>query len=210
VKLLVRFSKRGPLRFLSNLDTIELFKRALRRADLPVAFSNGNHPQPRVAILHPLPVGVESDAEFLQLELSKLLPRGEFESRLSPALPEGIDIEWARPVARKLTFPRFDFAFRVDMESSDLPTEARVAEVLASDSLPVVRRRKGRERTEDVRPYVRAIERHDDHLFLKIAVVDGKTARPDEILEVLGISPLEAGAGRPPRVRKLDMTYGDR
>jgi len=203
-RLLVRFAKLGPLRFISHLDTVELFKRAIRRADLPVAYSRGNTPQMRISILHPLPLGCESESEYLNVELAQTVPAEEFQERLGRELPEGIEVRSARSVYRKLSYPYFDFLYRIEAEKGEFPSAERIAEVLARPSLPIVRRRKGKERTDDVRPYLRDLVREGDHLYLRVAWIDGRTVRPEEVMEIV------TGREGTYRIRKLETTYADR
>lgn len=207
-RYLVRFAKRGPLRFISHLDTIEMFKRAMRRADLPITWSKGNTPQMRIAILHPLPVGAESESEFLNIELDQALPVDRFVERLAPQLPEGVAVKMVRPVHRKLSFPFFDLSYQVEMEEGELPTDEQITGLLAKERIPVVRRKKGKERVDDVRPFLKEIRRQGDHLWMRLAAVDGQTVRPEEVLGLL--LGLADGASPPCRILKLETTYGDR
>jgi radical SAM family uncharacterized protein/radical SAM-linked protein len=94
----LRYAKRGRLVALSHLETIHTLVRAIRRAGLPVAFSQGYHPKPRVSFGPALPVGVESVCEYLDLELLGVADAEAVAERLSGELPDGFRILEAKPV----------------------------------------------------------------------------------------------------------------
>ena len=96
----LRFSKRGRERFLSHLDLVRLFSRALRRADVPVRFSEGFTPRAALSFPSALGIGLESVDEILDLELSRDLPGDDLRSRLNAQLPEGVRILSAERFSR--------------------------------------------------------------------------------------------------------------
>jgi radical SAM family uncharacterized protein/radical SAM-linked protein len=94
----VRYGKLGRLVALSHLETMTAILRAIRRAGLPMAYSQGFHPKPRVSFGPALPVGVESTCEYLDLELVGVHDAGGMGKRLAQALPEGLALFEARPL----------------------------------------------------------------------------------------------------------------
>jgi radical SAM-linked protein len=94
----VRYSKRGRLVALSHLETMHALLRAIRRAGLPVTYSQGFHPKPKVSFGPALPVGVESLCEYLDLELLGLSDPSAVAGRLARELPEGLTVLEARPL----------------------------------------------------------------------------------------------------------------
>jgi radical SAM-linked protein len=204
--MLVHFAKRGRARFLSHLDTLEVFKRAFRRARLPVTCSKGSSPQPRLSILHPLPVGTESVAEYLNVELDRSIPAGRFRESLAREMPRGLEILGVRPVHRKFSYPSLELVYRIEAGEDPLPDEDRIRAFLARESIPLVRTRKGREREEDIRPFLREIHREGDRVRMRIACVDGKSVRPEDVMATL----LGRRAPASCRVLKLETAYGDR
>ena len=87
---LLVFTKAGILRFISHLDLLRLFQRALRRAEIPVVFSNGFHPVPKIRFEHALKLGVESEGEKLYLKLMLPLSLDELMQRFNAQLPKDI------------------------------------------------------------------------------------------------------------------------
>jgi radical SAM family uncharacterized protein/radical SAM-linked protein len=94
----VRYLKRMPASYLSHLETLTVFHRALRRSRLPIYFTGGEHPHPKIAFSQALPVGVESQAEYMDLWLSGALEGAEVERSLNAVLPQGISVVRARPI----------------------------------------------------------------------------------------------------------------
>jgi radical SAM family uncharacterized protein/radical SAM-linked protein len=86
------FIKVGEARFLGHLEMVDVFARAARRAGISMHFSEGFHPLPRLSFTNPLPVGMESLAEFMDLELTQAVKAEEFQERMNKELPEGLRI----------------------------------------------------------------------------------------------------------------------
>jgi len=97
------FSKTGPARFISHLELTRCFARAVRRAAIPIQYSGGFHPLPRIIFHEALSVGIESLNEFANLELRHNLDPREIRTRLNPCLPPGIEILDMRKIALKKT-----------------------------------------------------------------------------------------------------------
>ena len=95
----VRFTKRGKVRFISHRDVARGFERAFRIVELPLAFTLGFSPRPKVSFGLALSVGHESIAEYLDVELREPVDTGAWPERLSAALPEGIDVTGVAPLA---------------------------------------------------------------------------------------------------------------
>lgn len=91
-RLRLWFGKLGDMALVSHLDLVRLFDRAIRRAALPVSFSNGFHPSPRMAIASALPLGATSTGEIIDFELTKWIEPGEFQTRFAAQMPAGIPI----------------------------------------------------------------------------------------------------------------------
>jgi radical SAM-linked protein len=91
-RLLVRYAKRGKMRFASQLDVARAFERGVRRADLPIAYSVGFTPHPKISYAGGVPTGVASEAEYLSLTLTSRTEADVVRERLNAALPDGIDV----------------------------------------------------------------------------------------------------------------------
>ncbi len=92
VKVIVNFSKKGLMRYISHLDLLRLFGRALRRAGVPLEVSGGFSKHPEVKIKRALKLGLESDNEEVEIGLREQISLEEFKNKLQAQLPEGIKI----------------------------------------------------------------------------------------------------------------------
>jgi len=95
----VRYEKGHALRFISHLDVVRAILRALAVSGLPVVYTQGFNPHPKLSFGPPLPVGSTGEAEFLDLELTRTLPEGELVSRLEAALPDGLVVLEVTPLS---------------------------------------------------------------------------------------------------------------
>jgi len=161
----LRFAKRGRVRFISHRDLARAVERALRIEQAPLAFTRGFSPRPRISFGLALPVGYESDAEYLDVELVEPVDPDALVAPLTAALPEGIHVIGAtalqdRAPALQEAVTSVSYQIEVDRPGSqpghdDLARS--VDEVLAAPSLVVTRRRKGVDIEEDVRPALRLL-----------------------------------------------------
>ena len=152
-RLRLRYAKRGRLRFTSHRDVARAFERALRRAGVPMAYSQGYSPHPKISWAGAAPTGVASEAEYVELQLVERVAPEVLREELDTALPAGIDVLTAveadaQPLADQLEVSRW----RIDLPGTGV-AELRdaVSAVLAADSVPVERMTKNGRRTIDAR-----------------------------------------------------------
>jgi len=166
----IRFSKRGPVRFISHRDVARAFERAFRVAALPVAFTLGFSPRPKVSFGPALAVGYESEAEYLDVECTDEVSTDDVAAAVNPALPEGMAVTGIAPLADRapaLQEAITSLAYRVTLDPvADDVLSGAVAAFLARHELPIEVTRKGERSVEDIRPSV---------LLLTLAVGDAPT-----------------------------------
>ncbi|MBV9281862.1 MAG: DUF2344 domain-containing protein, partial [Chloroflexi bacterium] len=159
VRVRFRFSKLGKVRWTSHRDLARMWERALRRAQLPVAYTGGFTPRPKVSFGLALPTGHESLAEYLDVELVTAdLDVLTLPARLSPALPAGIDVSAAAVVdAQAGSLQENVASCSWELEAVGAPpaeVEELLAGALAAGSLVINRERKGASVRDDVRPAI--------------------------------------------------------
>lgn len=88
----MKFSKTGRAKYISHLDLMRCFQRCIRRAELPIAYSEGFHPHMLIVFAAALSLGFESECEIIEIQLSKELPFDEVKDRMNAILPEGIEV----------------------------------------------------------------------------------------------------------------------
>ena len=197
--LRIRYAKEGPARYLSGLELQSLWGRILRKAGLPIAYSRGFHPAPRLSFSPALPVGTESLAEFLEAEFSLPVPASEASLRIPPCLPVGISLREIRQVPPGS--PRLS-GFDLSCEYAIRPatpgpfpegvTPDAVAQswerFTAAGEFPVTTGREGTGSVTDLRRIVTGFLMKDGRLFITIIHGSGKGVRPlDAAAALLGV-----------------------
>jgi len=190
----LRFSKRGKVRFISHRDVARAFDRAFRIEELPLAFTAGFVPRPKVSFGLALSVGHESDAEYLDVELDNAIDLDPWPTTLSAALPDGIEVTGTCALAERAPALQESVTaveYRLGVTGA---APAEVAELieraLAASVLETTRTKKGREVVEDVRPMLRAMTvvgaaGDATEVDLEIAT-QPRGARPGEIVAAVG------------------------
>ena len=204
-RLRIRFAKLGKIRWTSHRDTARMWERAFRRVGVPLAYSNGFAPRPRVSFGLALSTGYESVAEYLDVEVAEdeyqAQPQLGLESLgmdLSAALPDGVDVVAVAGTEGRLPSLQEEvtactWRFALGSSSPGVPTpdvDARLGELLAADSVVVTRTRKGRRVEEDVRPAVlslRQMDETEDGVWLECDLAaQPRSLRPTELAAALG------------------------
>jgi radical SAM-linked protein len=189
----ITFARDRTVRFVGHLDLAKAWERILRRADLPVAFSQGFHPLPKITFASALPVGCTSDCELMDVVLSEPMEPSDVMARLGPALPAGIAVASVAPVP--LNAPALQAELRwaeyaVTVETGEAPEqiEQKVQTFLAASTLP--RERRGK--SYNLRPLalslmVEAARDSSARIVMRLlADASAGTGRPDEVLAALG------------------------
>jgi len=201
-RLRFRFSKTGSLALLSHLDLVRLMERALRRSGLPVSFTGGFHPLPRVQFALALPLGAEADGEWMDLEFTAAVPPERALAQLQPQLPAGFGLQAAVevPVAgpslsQELVGARWQLSLAAAAGGVERPLwQAAVDALLAAESwMWHDTDKKGRPRQRDCRPYLQSLELLETTAASAIslrysAVVDpaGRSLRPEQLQHWFG------------------------
>jgi radical SAM-linked protein len=197
-RLRLKFSRGEQLKFLSHLDLMRLWERALRRAALELAYSEGFSPHPRISLAAPLAVGITSVAEVMDIFLSHRITDGVFVQKVGPQLPGGIGIMQILPV--NIDAPslqsRLRFAeYRVDIETdrSGPDIESGLAALLARETVPWHHARDTGERFYDLRPLVDGLwlaGKKDDlcSIGMLLRCDTSGSGRPEQVVKALGFS----------------------
>ncbi|MGZ4713837.1 MAG: TIGR03936 family radical SAM-associated protein [Acidimicrobiia bacterium] len=218
----VAFTKRGKVRFVSHRDVARAFERAFRIEALPLAFTQGFSPRPKVSFGLALSVGHESDAEYLDLELTTPMPLGPLAAALTAALPEGIDVvdvvalaDRAPALQEAVGAVEWEIEVRGDeagtVDARPAAIADRVTAVLAAPTFPLTRVRKGKTTTDDIRPAIRRLNvlgesEHGTVLAAELATRP-TSLRPAELIHTLGPDLQE---GRVRRIRQWIERDGER
>lgn len=191
----ITFTKQGALRYTGHLDLHRLWERAMRRADLPLSYSQGFHPQPKISIAAALPLGFSSLGEVLDVRFNADIAIEEIAARLGDSLPLDIKIinvesvdEREPALQTQVLSATYDVHLTEPVDGSELTR--KIKDLLASESLP----RERRSKFYDLRPLIETLDvitEADGKVWIqmKLAARDGATGRPEEVLNALSIEP---------------------
>jgi radical SAM-linked protein len=202
-RLRVRYAKRGRLRFTSHRDFGRAFERAIRRAGIPVAYSSGYSPHPRISYAGASPTGAASEAEYLEIGLSEPCDPADVLQRLDRALPVGLDVlDVVQATPGTALADRLEAGcWRIELPGIAVTTaQSAVRSFLAADSIQVERMTKKGLRSFDCRGAVvsmtAASKQADGQLCAILETVvrhETPAVRPDDVLaglrEVAGLDP---------------------
>ena len=187
-----RYSKLGKVRWTSHRDMAHMWERAFRRTRLPLAYSQGFSPRPKVSFGLALPTGGESLGEYLDVEVAPEaagdVDIATLPGRLSTALPEGVEVAAAAVIEDRTPSLQHEVTscewavWVADVGHQELRELASVA--VAAEELLLARERKGQTTTEDVRPGILACTAEGDMLQCELAT-QPRALRPSELLRAL-------------------------
>lgn len=192
-RMRVRYAKGTPLQYLSHLDLTRLFERAIRRADLPIAYSEGFHPHPKIAFGPPLPLGLTSEAEYLDIQFAKPMV-GDLTYKLGSNLPQGVKILATKAIFRKtesLTAAINVAEYRAELKGIPKPDNFRevLTRLLEDKHLSVQRVTPKESKRVDIREHILEIrlEGSEEREILSMRLRVGQIghARPREILAAI-------------------------
>ena len=210
MRIRLTFSKQGALRYIGHLDLHTLWERAARRAGIPLAYSQGFHPQPKINLASALPLGFSSRTEVMDIWLNEDRELSGVRTDLQAALPKDIQIlnieqvdDRAPALQTQVISAEYEVTFTDAAYASNL--DQKLAALLQAESLPRARRSK----PYDLRPLIESItsfhlppnalhfgevSRRDEGgmgIHMRLAAREGATGRPEEVLAQLEI-PVEA------------------
>ncbi|MBU7008750.1 TIGR03936 family radical SAM-associated protein [Phosphitispora fastidiosa] len=192
----MEFSKGDQVRFLSHLDIVKAFERAIRRAGIPIAFSEGFNPHPKMNFASALAVGVTSDREYIDIELRETMAAGEVMSGISGVLPAGIKISGAMVVpdnspALMAIVNRADYRIIVPLKVP-LVTESLtegIARYMNSSEVMIMKLTKKGFQPRNIRPGIKKLAGAviEDKINFSILTVTGSegNVRPEEVVRTL-------------------------
>ena len=190
-KLRFYFSKADEVKYVGHLDTIELFDRAFRRAKLPISFSEGFNPRPKLTFAHPLAVGISSNGEIGEIELSEKMSERDFIVRLNDALPGPIRITKAEYIEEKKSLMSLvksaEYTIKID---EDEITGEQIENLLLQEQIIIEKTSKsGKVSNIDIKPMILSwefVDRADKIFKVELKTGSNENLRPDIIIKLLG------------------------
>ncbi|HMM05111.1 MAG TPA: TIGR03936 family radical SAM-associated protein [Clostridiales bacterium] len=190
MKYRVNYEVKGNLAFLSHLEIMRLWQRAILRGGLPVAWSNGFNPRPKLSLGPARGVGIEGCSEYFDVELKTEVSSEELVKKLNDILPQGIFIIAVReiPQSGKMLEAVIDEAVYKVTFLKGLPADAEVktAAFLETKAVPFIRKSPKGSKEVDLRAFVNGIEIKGDEIHLSLKTGPAGSIRVTELLTVFG------------------------
>ena len=197
-RLRITFGKSGPLKYTSNLDTAKIWERALRRADLPILYTKGFNTRPRISLAMPLPLGISSECEILEVSLRERIEvcHERLRERLLAVSPMGLTIAnivevdlRASTLHTLITSAEYRIRFLDEIDKDTL--NQSVTDLLNRESIIVDRVRRRKRSVMDIRPLILALALDEGNdLIAHLSVGERGNLRPDELIKHLGLANL--------------------
>ncbi len=203
-RLRITFGKTGSLKYTSSLDVAKIWERVLRRADLPILYTQGFNTRPRIQLAMPLPLGISSECEILDVSLREhiIVHEAKLRKQLLAVSPPGLTIQAIVEVdSRTATLQslvesaEYRIRFLDDIEPSVL--QQKIQDVLSRESIIIDRVKRRKRSVMDIRPLILDlnIDASND-LIAHLSVGDRGNLRPDQIIELLELQHLHYSAHR--------------
>lgn len=196
MKILCKFTKLGYLKFISHLDLVDLFQRTLFQNKVDVKFSEGFNPHPRMSIAYPLPLGIESNSEYMEIYLNSKIDLKDFLIKMNERLPQGIKIVEAKydddeSISNKVKSVVYAFKLLNTFydKNKDIDIAKELDKVNDMDIVEIERKRKkGKRRIfvkENAKDYLNRLELKEDAIYAYIKMSEQGSLKPALVLDIL-------------------------
>lgn len=189
MKARIKFRKYGALRFIGHLDVMRFFQKLMRRADIPIAFTGGYSPHMIMSFASPLGIGLTSDGEYLDIELTAPVDSQEAVKRMNEECVEGIEVLSIRQIQdeKKMTGMTILAAadYLVSVKKGTLPEnwKERFSDFMGQKEIRVIKQTKRSEREVDIRPLIYRWEIRGESVLLRLAAGSAENLKPDLVME---------------------------
>lgn len=199
-----QYTKVGDLRFISHLDLTRLIERGINRARLPIAYSEGFHPMPKIVYGPALALGINSKVELVDFSLTEPIIPEKFMEKMNQVLPAGCRVEKAQqlslsaPPLAVINRAAYQVRIRVSPEINYATLSKLILDILEKETLLVLRQKKRRKREVDIRPYlldlsVKNVDLKQVELSMLLAAGSDGATNPKEVLGLLNLDLTQPG-----------------
>jgi len=197
-RIRIRFSRGEKLKFISHLDIMRLWQRALHRAGIPLAYTEGFSPHPRISLAAPLAVGVTSEAELTDVFCSKWVSPHSFTAAVSQQLPPGIEISQVHMVAPTLPslqsqVSHTEYEVEAETDKDQAAVKAALDSLLSLEELPWHHQRDTGTRNYDLRAliddlWLTSLHRGHCTIGMRLRCDSSGSGRPEQVAAALDLS----------------------
>lgn len=190
MKIRIKFSKHGAMKFVGHLDIMRYFQKAIRRAGLNIVYTEGFSPHMVMSFASPLGVGLTSDAEYFDIEIHGTISSKEALHQLNAVMTEGIEVLSFRKIPEDKTNKAMSLvaaadylvSFRKEMEPFE-SWEDKFGEFISQKEIFIIKKTKKSEKEMDIRPYIYEAKIQDHSVFLKLCAGSVTNIKPELVMQ---------------------------
>lgn len=189
MKARIKFRKNGVMKFIGHLDIMRYFQKAIRRAEIPIAFTSGYSPHMIMSFANPLGVGLTSDGEYFDIELTESIASKEALRRLNEQMVDGMEIVSFVQIPDDKKSKGMSIVAGADYLSSvkngSLPEDLaeKLEAFYAQNEICVVKKTKKSEKEVDIRPMIYKLECRDGKIYMRVAAGSVQNLKPELVTE---------------------------
>lgn len=191
MKARIKFRKYGVMKFIGHLDVMRFFQKVMRRADIPIAFTGGFSPHMIMSFANPLGVGVTSDGEYFDIELTEAIDMQAAVARMNEMVVEGIEIVNMVPISDDKKQTGMSIVAAADYLSSlkngEFPEDwkKRAEGFMSQPSISIIKKTKKSEKEVDIKPMIYKFEVRDDSVYMLVATGSVENLKPELVMQAL-------------------------
>ncbi|MDR7814055.1 TIGR03936 family radical SAM-associated protein [Lacrimispora sp.] len=191
MKLRIKFSKQGPVKFVGHLDVMRYFQKAMRRAGIDIKYSEGFSPHQIMSFAAPLGVGLTSNGEYMDIEVNSMEDCKTMVSQLNEVMAEGIQImechileERAKNAMSLVAAADYTLTFREGKQPNDLEAFLNgLSDFMGQDHVFITKKTKKGEREIDLKAFIYELSVHGETIFMKISAGSADNVKPELVME---------------------------
>ena len=189
MKARIKFRKYGVMKFIGHLDVMRFFQKAMRRAEIPIAFTGGYSPHMVMSFAQPLGVGITSDGEYFDIELTEPISSKEAVKRLNSVMVEGIEVISFLQISDEkkasgmsiVALADYLVTFKNQQETRNLEQMAET--FMKEPAILILKKTKRSEQEVDIKPMIHGFQLKEDGFFLRLCTGSEMNLKPDLVME---------------------------
>lgn len=189
MKIRIKFSKQGAMKFIGHLDIMRYFQKAMRRADIPIAYSGGYSPHQIMSFASPLGVGLTSNGEYLDIELTASISSEEAIQRLNEQMADGMQVlsfkeipDNAGNAMASVAAADYTVVFREEYEPKN-DWRKSIIDFYNQESIPVIKQTKKNEVEMDLKTYIYSLDVKGNEIHMKVSAGSVTNIKPELVME---------------------------
>ena len=191
MKARIKFRKYGAMKFIGHLDIMRFFQKVMRRADIPIAFTGGFSPHMIMSFANPRGVGVTSDGEYFDIELTEEIDMKEAVDRMNHTMVEGIEVVNMVPISddKKRTgmsiVAAADYISNVKNDAFPENWREKAAGFMDQEEILIVKKTKKSEKEVDIKPMIYKFEIREEGVYMQVATGSVENLKPEVVMQAL-------------------------